>query len=97
MSEPVLSHEPDANRYTLHVGDQLVSVLDYREAGDTTSFTRTFTLPQHRGAGHADTLTTFAVADAAERGLKVVPMCWYVAEWFDRHPEQAHLRVGTGA
>jgi hypothetical protein len=22
---------------------------------------------------------------------KVLPMCWYVGEWFDKHPERAGL------
>jgi hypothetical protein len=24
-------------------------------------------------------------------GRRVVPMCWYVADWFDKHPERAGL------
>jgi predicted GNAT family acetyltransferase len=34
----------------------------------------------------------FAVDDvAATTGYRIVPMCWYVGEWFDRHPERADL------
>ena len=27
-----------------------------------------------------------------ERGdREIIPVCWYVAEWFDRHPEHAGI------
>ena len=31
------THEPDASRYTLHRGNDLVSVLDYRDDGRTVA------------------------------------------------------------
>lgn len=88
----MLRHEPDARRYTLSVGDRLASVLDYRVLGDSISFTRTFTAPPFRGAGLAAEVVGFAVDDvAATSSLRIVPSCWYVAEWFDRHPEHAGM------
>jgi hypothetical protein len=87
-----LTHEPDANRYVLRVDGVVASVLDIAERGEAISFTRAFTNPALRGRGYADVVTTFAVDDAERRGLtRMVPTCWYVAEWFDRHPEKAHL------
>ncbi|WP_395243349.1 GNAT family N-acetyltransferase [Agromyces sp. MMS24-K17] len=87
-----LSHEPDARRYVLRVNGQIASVLDYRVLGDTVSFSRTFTNPPYRGAGLAGEVVAFAVDDVARTtSLTIVPSCWYVGEWFDRHPEHAHL------
>lgn len=97
MAAVILAHEPDADRYTLRVGDELVSALEYREQGGVASFTRTFTQPHRRGQGHAEQLTAFAVDDAEQRGLQVLPLCWYVAEWFDRHPERASVLAGQSA
>lgn len=76
----------------LRQGEDLVAVADYAENGRAISFTRTYTAPHLRGRGHAGELVAFAVDDVEQNtDLRVVPMCWYVAEWFDAHPERAHL------
>lgn len=85
-----------ASRYELHEGETLLAVLDYRDNGTAVSLTRAFTVPAHRGQGHAATVTAGAVEDIEARGgaaggRQVVPMCWYVAQWFDEHAERAHL------
>lgn len=86
------AHEPDAQRYAMHLDGALVAVLDYRVNGAQISFNHTFTNPQHRGKGFAGELVEFAVNDVeATTDLKVVPMCWYVGHWFDAHPERAAL------
>ncbi|ANJ27290.1 GNAT family N-acetyltransferase [Agromyces aureus] len=86
------THEPDADRYVLRLDDEIASVLDYRVLGDAIAMTRAFTNPRHRGSGLAGELVAYAVDDVeATSGRHVVPSCWYVAEWFDRHPERAQL------
>jgi len=85
-------HEPDANRYTMHVDGELVSVAQYLDHGAGMVFNHTITLPQFRGRGYADQLLTFAIDDVEKNGRgPVSPTCWYVAEWFDRHPERTSL------
>ena len=87
-----LAHEPDARRYVLRSNGELVSVVDYAESGKSISFTRTFTSPRARGNGNAAEVVEFAVDDVEKNtDLRIVPMCWYVGEWFDEHPERAHL------
>ncbi|WP_127793235.1 GNAT family N-acetyltransferase [Agromyces sp. LHK192] len=87
-----ISHEPDARRYVLRIRGVPASVLDYRILGDSVAFTRTFTNPPYRGSGLAGAVVAFAVDDVeANSRLRIVPSCWYVGEWFDRHPDRAHL------
>lgn len=87
-----LAHEPDARRYTLRIGGQLIAVVDYAVNAGNVSFTRTFTQPTHRGQGLAGELVEYAVNDVeATTDYSIVPMCWYVAEWFDEHPERSGL------
>lgn len=87
-----LTHEPDARRYVLRVDGDIASVLDYRVLGDSIAFTRTFTNPPYRGGGLAGDLVTFAVDDVeATSDRHIVPSCWYVGEWFDRHPARVSL------
>ncbi|MFZ2964092.1 MAG: GNAT family N-acetyltransferase [Rhodoglobus sp.] len=88
----IFAHEPDAGRYTLVVDGELVAVADYRINGDSISFNHTYTEPKRRGHGYAAEVVEFAIDDVAKNsGRRVVPMCWYVADWFDAHPERAEL------
>jgi len=83
------THEPDASRYTLHRGDDLVSVLDYRDDGRTVAMTRAYTIPTFRGHGYAGELVDRAVAELESHAdRQVIPVCWYVADWFSANPER---------
>lgn len=97
MTGFTFTNEQDASRYTLHRGADLVSVLDYRDDGRTVALTRAYTIPTFRGHGYAAEITGRAVADLAERGDRAIrPVCWYVADWFDAHPDQAGLLAPRG-
>jgi len=87
-----LTNDVVASRYELRRDDALVSVLDYRDDGRTVALTRAFTTPNFRGQGLAARVVEGAVEHIAEQGDRQVDaVCWYVAEWFDQHPEQEHL------
>ena len=91
MTSEIL-HEPKANRYVLRVDGEIASVLDYRRLGDSIAFVRTFTNPPYRGSGLAGEVVGFAVDDVESTSTaRIVPSCWYVEEWFDRHPDRRHL------
>lgn len=92
MTDLIFADDTAASRYTLHRGDDLVSVLDYRDNGTSVALTRAFTVPTFRGSGYAAVITERAVAEIEARGDRsIVPVCWYVAEWFDAHPDKAGL------
>ena len=98
MTDLRFTDEKDASRYTLHRGDDLVSVLDYRDDGRSLALTRAYTVPTFRGHGYAGELVARAVADIAGRGdRRISPVCWYVADWFDAHPEKRHLLRRPGS
>ncbi|MBX3099723.1 MAG: N-acetyltransferase [Salinibacterium sp.] len=92
----VLAHEPDARRYTLMIDGELAALVDYAINGNAISFHHTYTQPNLRGHGYAGEVVTFAVNDVeATSERRIVPMCWYVAQWFDEHPERQGLLVRT--
>jgi predicted GNAT family acetyltransferase len=99
MADLRFTDEKDASRYTLHNGDDLVSVLDYRDDGRTVAMTRAYTIPTFRGHGYAGELVERAVAELERDGTRQVsPVCWYVNDWFDARPERAGiLEVRAGA
>lgn len=87
-----LTHEADASRYTLVIDGQIAALADYRINGNSISFNHTFTQPHLRGKGYAAEVVEFAMNDVeANSTRRVVPMCWYVADWFEAHPERAGL------
>lgn len=86
------AHEPDAKRYAMYLSGSLVAVADYNVNGNAISFHHTFTNPAHRGKGFAGELVSFAMNDVEASGTRrVIPMCWYVGDWFEAHPERAGL------
>ncbi len=98
MSALTFTDEPDASRYALHRGGELVSVLDYRDDGRTVALTRAYTIPAFRGHGYAGEVVARAVDDIAARGDRAIsPVCWYVADWFDAHPERSDLLAARRA
>ncbi len=68
VTELRFTHETDASRYTLHRGDDLVSVLDYRDDGRTVVMTRAYTVPSYRGHGYAGVVVDKAVAELEAHG-----------------------------
>lgn len=63
----------------------------HRSAPGTIVIDHTFVPPELRNSGLALKLVERGIADARERGLKVVPACSYVAIQFRRHREWADL------
>lgn len=84
-------HDEGRSRWIGRIGDDVVTALDYADDGSVVSMTRTFTNGPFRGHGYAADIVLRAVDEAEAAGRRVRPMCWYVAEWFDAHPERAHL------
>ncbi|MEN2738163.1 GNAT family N-acetyltransferase [Microbacterium sp. X-17] len=86
------SDEQGSSRYALHRGDDLVSVIDYRDDGRTIAMTRVFTVPTFRGQGLAGEIMERAVAHLEQQGdRKVIPVCWYAADWFAARPERSGI------
>jgi len=97
MSDLTFTDEKDASRYTLHRDGDLVSVLDYRDDGRTVALTRAYTIPTFRGHGYAAAIVERAVADIEALGDRAIsPVCWYVADWFEAHPERAGILQPRG-
>lgn len=82
---------PDRSRYELRSGDELVGFIDYRLSDDVIDLVHTEVPEEFGGQGHAATLAGSALADARERGLRVVPTCPYIAAYLKKHPEHADL------
>ena len=86
-----IHHDPEAGRFSLASEDGEAH-LDYVLRDATTMETvSTWTPPAARGRGLAARLARAALDHARAEGLSVVPTCWYVAGWIERHPDYADL------
>jgi predicted GNAT family acetyltransferase len=88
-------HATERSRFEIDL-DGATAFLSYVETGDRIVFDHTLTPPAHRGKGLADQLTRAGLAWAAGTGKPVVPSCWYVAQWLDKHPGEIPVSVQGG-
>jgi predicted GNAT family acetyltransferase len=86
MVAMVINNETDS-RYELHVEGQLAGQLDYQLIGEVIALTHTEVDEAYAGQGLGAQLAKFALDDAQARGLKVSPICPFVAKYIDKHPE----------
>jgi len=89
-----VEHDPAAHRFTLAASTG-TAVLAYAPAGaKVLELYSTYVPPGDRGRGIAARLVQAAVAYARAEGCRIVPSCWYVAQWLRHHPEHADLVAG---
>jgi predicted GNAT family acetyltransferase len=84
---------PEKSRYELVEDGHLLGVADYRATGDVLAFPHTEIVPARRNQGLGAQLVQGALDDVRRKGAKVVPYCWFVAEFLDEHPEYADLKA----
>ena len=85
-------HDPARSRFELLVDGEL-SVCQYRRLGDVVQIVHTEVPPSLQGHGVAARLVESALAWARAEGLRVQPLCSYVAVYMRRHPETQDLLV----
>jgi predicted GNAT family acetyltransferase len=79
------------SRYEARLGTELVGIAEYELSASSIVFPHTEVEPAHRGQGVAQTLARFALDDARQRGLAVVPRCSFIQRFIQTHPEYADL------
>ena len=92
---------PDLHRFEAEL-DGKVAVAEYRLAPDKIIFTHTEVPPGREGRGVGKALIKGALADVRDRGLKVVPLCTFVARYMATNPDTQdmldsnfHLSAGS--
>jgi predicted GNAT family acetyltransferase len=84
-------HDADHARYVLRVDGEVVGVADYRDRGDALVFHHTEIDRARRGHHLGATLVRGALDDIRVRSRVVVPTCWFVADFVERHPAYRDL------
>lgn len=92
MADDVTMREaPEAERYEILVGGEVAGYTEYRGRAAVRAFTHTEVAEGHEGRGVASQIVQFALDDARSRGLQVVPVCPFIADYLARHPRELDL------
>jgi len=89
--EPTVRDVPEADRYEIRDGEQLLGHADYQRRGDTVVFVHTEVDQDTDRKGLGSTLVRAALDDVRAKGGSVVPRCSFVRGWIDKHEEYADL------
>ncbi|MGB2876215.1 MAG: GNAT family N-acetyltransferase [Gaiellaceae bacterium] len=95
VEEAEVVDAPEASRYELRLGGRLIGLAAYRRRTGRIAFTHTEVDESCEGRGFGSRLAAAALEDAAREGLKVVPLCPFIAHYIGRHPEYEPL-VASG-
>ena len=82
---------PDRHQYQALVGDEVAGHLDYRAGEHERTFRHTVVEDAFGGRGVGSALARAALDDLRARGLRVRPLCPFVAGWIRRHPDYLEL------
>lgn len=87
---PTITHNDSADRFEATVDGQLC-VADYRVHAGVMSIDHTYVPPALEGRGIAAALVAAALAHARTQGLRVRPVCSYVAAYMRRRRDTHDL------
>ncbi len=90
-SDPAVRDAPEQQRYELVIDGEVAGFADYERRGDELVLPHTVIDPRRRGQGLGAVLVAGVLEDVRRRGLRVIPTCWYVAQYLRHHPELADL------
>ena len=93
MTDPTINHNTAGPhpQYEITVDGVRAGVATYQEIGDQRVFYDTQVDPVFGGRGLGTKLVAAALADTREAGKRIVPMCSFVADYAERHPEYAGI------
>ena len=82
---------PEEQRYEVRVDGELAGFVQYRVRPGLIALIHTEVEERFEGQGLASKLIAFALDDARERGLAVLPFCPFVNAYIQRHREYVGL------
>jgi uncharacterized protein len=85
---------PDRSRYEVFVDGREAGIAQYRIRDGEMTFTHTEVYPEYRGGPVAMRLAAFALDDARNRGMRVIPACSFIARFIRSHREYRDLAGG---
>jgi len=91
MADITIVDNPDERRYEAFVDGAFAGMAVYQRRADRIVFLHTEVDDAFEGHGVGGQLARFALDDARERHLGVVPRCPFIRAYIERHPEYQDL------
>jgi len=93
LSKIEVMHSSTQKRFEMQIGDQ-IAMVKYILGSSEIIFTHTEVPEAVEGQGVAGKIAKAAVEYAQAQGLRIRPMCPYMAAWIKRHPEYHSITAG---
>jgi predicted GNAT family acetyltransferase len=81
----------ERERYEIRAGGRLAGFLRYQVRDEAIELVHTEINDEFEGRGLGSRLISFALDDARERGLAVLPFCPFVNDYLQRHRSYVEL------
>ena len=91
LPEIEIRDNPELNRYEAVMGQAVAAFVDYRVLRDRMVLIHTEVDRAFTGRGVGLRLAQGVLDDIRARGLKVTPVCRFMAAYIERHPGYADL------
>jgi predicted GNAT family acetyltransferase len=86
-----ITDDADSHRYVIRVDGKRAGLLQYRLRPELIELVHTEIYEEFEGRGLGGQLISFALQDARERGLAVLPFCPFVNDYIQRHRQYVDL------
>jgi uncharacterized protein len=87
----VIADDTESQRYVIRVDGKRAGLLQYRRHPDLIELIHTEIYEEFEGHGLGSQLISFALQDARERRLAVLPFCPFVNDYIQRHRQYVDL------
>lgn len=86
-----ITDDTDGQRYVIRADGKRAGLLHYRLQPGSIELVHTEIYEEFEGRGLGSQLISFALQDARERGLAVLPFCPFVNDYVQRHRQYVDL------
>jgi predicted GNAT family acetyltransferase len=88
---PTFTHDEDQRQFVAEVEGHQATV-SYQPVNETTlDFVSTYVPHNLRGRNVGTQVVRYALDYARDKGLQVIPSCWFVGSVVERHPEYREI------
>ena len=91
LDQLTVRDNPERHRFEIDLGDGSFAIAEYTLPAGKIMFTHTEVPEAHEGQGLGTKLIRFALDEARERGLKVIPICPFFAAYMQEHAQVQDL------
>jgi uncharacterized protein len=82
---------PERERYEIYVDGEIAGFTQYKSRPGVIAFIHTEVEERFQGRGLGERLVAYALDDAPNRGLDVLPFCPFVQSFIQSHPDYVDL------